>query len=134
MIASGNYVNSSITTSQTSKNYSIGTLQANKTTSITLAFLKRVRFGGNDHGEAVTPYESDLANLNIHVYKASDLTTPIESSVTTNSSVEKIVFTSTSTEEYVVVVEKLVDDDHNPAPYEVLFALSWQTDNGSVYG
>lgn len=134
LIGSGKYVNSSITSSQTSKSYSLGALQANKTTSITLAFLKRVRYSSSTHLNPSNVAESDLANLNIYVYKASDLNTPIVSSVNLNSNVEKIVFTPTSTEEYVVVIKKIVDANHDPSPYEVLFAISWITDNGSVYG
>lgn len=124
IIDTNGYVNSSVTASQDGKIYSIGSVQEGQTVSVTLCFLKRVRFTSSDHTQGDPSVNSEIANLDLDVKGASESAhqTPLAYSITTNNNVEKIIFEAPKTDEYNIIISKV---ESNQDPYEILFAVSW---------
>ncbi len=131
LIDSGNYVNSSITASQTYKTYSIGTVQQGETISVSLSYLMRTRIISDDHVNDPSISYNLLSDLNIYIRPASAPAyyTPYAVSITSGNNVEKIVFTAPETDEYNVMVYKKTGQD----PYEIIFALSWLKDFAGMH-
>lgn len=125
LIDSGNYINSTISSSQTQKVYSLGTINEGQTVSVTLSFLKRAIFSTSQHGD-YTEISSSRFNLNLTIYRASDTdySNPVAYSNTRYNNVEKIIHTFEDTDEYVVVVNRVSDN----ISYAAYFGLSWLVD------
>lgn len=136
LVATGTYVDSTLSASQISKTYSIGTISAGETVSVTLSFLKRNRYTSGEHDLDDAMSQSSLPNLDIYIYCAG-ITTPISYSVTTNNNVEKVLFTASTTGEYSVVVRRVLTDDeveNGVDSHAVIFGLAWYKDTNAIYG
>ena len=127
LIENGNYINTRISASATNATHSIGTIQAGETISISLAFLKRVRFRTSTHSSDGNMSESDLPIINIHIRAASMPAhiMHLKSTETNGGTVQKLIFTADTTDEYQILVSKTGGDE----TYETLYALSWLKDD-----
>ncbi len=136
LIESGNYVNYSLPASEGDKIYSLGNLTAGQTVTITLTYLKRVRYASADHTNTNGDIRESFADLDLHVFNAVGYvygtdctkTSNIIKSITTNSNVEKIVFTVTAPGPHLIYIDKYAGQD----PYDVIFGLSWMIDDSSL--
>lgn len=130
LINKGNYINTRISASQTRATHSIGTIQADETISISLAFLKRVRFRTSTHSSDGNLSESDLPIINIHIRAASmpSHIMHLKSTETNGGTVQKLIFTAETTDEYQIIVSKSGGD----STYETLYALSWLKDEADL--
>lgn len=136
LIESGNYVNYSLSASEGDKIYSLGNLTAGQTVTITLTYLKRVRYASDDHTNTNGDIRESFADLDLHVFNAVGYvygtdctkTSNIIKSITTNSNVEKIVFTVTAPGPHLIYIDKYAGQD----PYDVIFGLSWMIDDSSL--
>lgn len=123
LASKNDFVNTSITYSKSEKSHYIGVGEAGRKVSVTLTFLKRIRFTSSDH-TTDSFSESTLPNLNIAVYFAEDTTfsNPIVTSATTKNNVERITFIQMPNQEYVVRVTKVLPYEDN---HEVLYSVAW---------
>lgn len=130
LIEDGNYINTRISASTTSATHSIGTIQAGEKISVSLAFLKRVRFRTSTHDSTGSLSESDLPIINIHIRAASmpSHIMHLKSTQTNGGTVQKLVFTASTTDEYQIIVTKSDGDN----TYETLYALSWLKDDTNL--
>lgn len=129
IVDSGKYVNGSITASEDEDVISLGTLEGGKKVIVTLTYLKRSRFTNTNHNLDSGSYvSSDLPDLDLFLCPAMlftsgccSKTTSHIKSVTRHNNVEKIIFTPQATDEYVICIDKVTNQD----PYEILYAVSW---------
>lgn len=130
IMSHGNYVKSSVQSTQTNRTYSIGSVVAGKPVSVVLVFLKRCRYTSSsaDHGDLDALTSSTIANLDLSVYSSKDTSysSAYGSSNTTFSNVEKIIFTPTSSVALKARIDKISTYQN---PYEIILAVAWYQDD-----
>ncbi len=127
ILDTGKYIYANFSATQTSRTYSLGTISAGETVSLSLCFLKNVSFvsSSGHENENTTITNSDLANLDIYIKRSSNQSV-VASSTTTNNNVEKVIFTVPATDEYTITITKV---ENNTGTNRVYFGISWLIDS-----
>ena len=138
LIQAGTYQGGSITNSESRDYISLGTIPAGTTVTVSLSFLKRHKLLGNEHENINSSFVStELPDLDIYiapviampsmqysktVYEDATAYNYIFRSITYTNNVEKVTFTTTVTDEYILTINKHIAHD----AYEVLYGVAWQ--------
>lgn len=123
----GNYVKSSVQSTQTTRTYSMGSFVSGKPVTVVLFYLKRNRYTSSsaDHTEHDQITENPAANLDLYVCTSQNTSSYLERSIMPYGNVEKIMFTPTSAVNLVARIEKITTYQN---PYEILLAVAWYQD------